>query len=249
VIFLLTDYGYEGPYRGLLHGAAARIAPHIPVIDLMHDLPRFAPRPSSYLLAALLPFLPEDAIVAAVVDPGVGGARPALVAEIDGRFLVLPGNGLAAVALKRARHRRLWQLAPPAHPVSASFHGRDIFVPAAARLALGERPGAAIAAEEIDWREMEGASWPDDLPEIVYIDSFGNCMTGLRAAGAEALTLEIATPRGPLRPMRARTFGDLAAGGVLLYANSLGLLEIAVNQGRADRVLGLEVGSPVRLLA
>jgi hypothetical protein len=226
LLTFFTDFGLAGPYVGPMRAAALEAAPQIPQIDLMHDAPAFAPRPAAYLLAALLEQLPADAAVCAVVDPGVGGA---LLVEADGRKLVGPDNGLLAIAARRADRASWHELTWRPDALSASFHGRDLFAPAAARWAAGEMP---------DHRALEtppvGADWPEDLAEIVYIDRYGNCMTGLRAA------------RAAMPFVRRRTFSEAGAGEVFWYENSCGLAEIAVNRGSAAETLGLEVGAPIQ---
>lgn len=241
-LFLFTDYGLDGPYAGQLKAAALKAAPGLPVIDLMHDAPRFDARAASYLLAAILPHLPAGAAVAAVVDPGVGTAREAHVAELDGRIVTAPANGLLDIPLRQAATAALWRLDWRPEGLSASFHGRDLFVPAAAMLAQGARPGEDLAAVRLEPMPLH-PGWPADLAEVIYIDGFGNCMTGLRAARFPHAAVEVAGHR----LTRRRTFADVPPGRPLLYENSQGLLEIAVNQGRADGTLDLSIGSPVAL--
>jgi S-adenosylmethionine hydrolase len=173
-----------------------------------------------------------------VVDPGVGGERRAAIAEAGGRLYVGPDNGLFEILMRRDENCRFWEVTwrPPA--LSASFHGRDLFAPAAARLALGE-PTAAIAQEAARTAFVD---WPDDLAEIVYIDHYGNALTGLRGECVPAAARLRAGDR-ILPP--ARTFSAVPRGEAFWYVNSNGLAEIAVNAGRADRVLGLAIGSKI----
>lgn len=238
MIVLFTDFGLEGPYVGQMKAVLAREAPGVPVIDLFADAPRFAPKASAYLLAAYADEFPEGTVFLAVVDPGVGTySRVPVVVEADGRRFVGPGNGLFNVVGQRARHvcaqTITWQ---PAR-LSSSFHGRDLFAPVAARIARGEQvTGTALT----DWIEP----WPDELAEVIYVDHFGNAMTGVRAARVAGDTVEVNGHR--LR--RARTFGEVRPGEAFWYENANGLLEIAVNQGRADAVLGIGIGTPIRLV-
>lgn len=238
MILLFTDFGWQGPYIGQMKAAIAQIAPDEPVIDLMHDLPAFSSRPSAYLLAALLDWLPRTAIVCAVVDPGVGGERPPLIVEVDGRTLVGPGNGLFAIALRRAEYSAVRKIGRAPVSLSASFHGRDLFAPAAARIALGEAV-QTLPCEE----EMPGSDWPDELGEIIYIDGFGNAMTGFSAErlGDRALIV------GGRRLRRVRTFIDCAPGEACWYPNSIGLAEIAISRGHAAATLDLDIGSHITL--
>lgn len=241
-IGLFTDFGVAGPYLGQVRGVLLGRAPEIPVIDLMADAPSCRPRAAAYLLAALAPEWPADMVVMAVVDPGVGGDRRPLIAEIDGRWWCGPDNGLFEALLRRATTARCWAITWRPERLSASFHGRDLFAPVAVRLALGERPEDIGTQAVQPWRPAE---WPDELAEIVYGDHYGNAMTGLRAAAmGEGAEIAVAGRR----LARARTFADLPPGGAFWYENSVGLVEIAINQGSAMEILGLEIGSPVQVL-
>lgn len=237
-IFLFTDFGWQGPYVGQMKAAIGQIAPQVPVIDLMHDAPAFSPRPAAYLLAALLDYLPRTAVVCAVVDPGVGGDRPPVIVEVEGRTLVGPGNGLFAIALSRSEYRSVRRIDRAPVKLSASFHGRDLFAPTAARLAVGE----AVHGQPLEG-DMPGADWPTELGEVVYVDGFGNAMTGF---SAERLG-ERALIAGGRRLRRVRTFIDCAPGEAFWYQNSIGLAEIAVSRGSAAAALDLEIGSHISL--
>jgi S-adenosylmethionine hydrolase len=236
MIVLCTDFGLDGPYTGQVKAVLARTAPAVPVIDLFADLPPFRPQPAAYLLAAYGEAFVAGDVLLVVVDPGVGGARAALVIEADGRWYVGPDNGVFEIVLRRARAARCWRVDWRPAALSATFHGRDLFAPVAARLARGEAPPGEQAAP------TRHPDWPDDLAEIVYVDRYGNAMTGLRAALLPAGTeLEAAGVRIP----RARTFGDVAPGGLLWYANANGLAEIAAHEDSAAERLGLAPGSRV----
>jgi S-adenosylmethionine hydrolase len=177
-----------------------------------------------------------------VVDPGVGGARLPVVMMADHHWYVGPDNGLFALVARRATSARVWEITWKPPHLSASFHGRDLFAPAVARLALGESPPGKERAAGLSVR---GDDWPDDLMEIVYIDHYGNGFTGCRAASLSPnARLEIA---GHMLA-RARTFGDVPKGTAFWYQNSNGLAEIAVASGRAVDTLGLAVGMPFRMV-
>ncbi len=244
-LYLFTDFGYDGPYVGLMKAAARRAGLREDrVVDLMHDAPRLRLDAAGLLLARLLPWLPEDAAVAAVVDPGVGTKRRALVARIAGRILVGPDNGLLVPAMKEASSQGLAvsvaEIAWRPAVLSASFHGRDLFVPAAVR-ALTGRP---LATQPLAPADLVGWESPPDPARIIYIDGFGNAMTGLAAAAlGDDARLEVAG-----RTLaRARTFADVPEGEPFWYENALGLVEIAVNQGSAAALLGLAIATPVRI--
>ena len=241
MIVLFTDFGFHGPYTGQMKAVLHQLAPGMQVVDLFADAPRGNPKASAYLLAAYAAWFPVGTIFLCVVDPGVGGTRPAIVLKADGRWYVGPGNGLFELVQRRAIKPRSWDIDFRPERLSASFHGRDLFAPVAATLARGEPPPAQPRVDDADRR----ADWPDDLCEIVYVDHFGNAMTGVRAA--------MLPPNARLASAgrifeRVRTFSDLQPGSAFWYENSNGLAEIAVNQGRADRDLGLQTGGTVEIV-
>ena len=242
MIVLFTDFGPAGPYLGQVEAVLHEAAPGVPAIRLFADAPTAQPRPSAYLLAAYAAWFSAASVFLCVVDPGVGGERQALVIEADGRLYVGPDNGLFELVLRRAKGPRSWEITWRPPHLSASFHGRDLFAPVAARLAWGE-PAAAMARPGQPARQ---ADWPDDLAEIIYIDHYGNALTGLRGDCLPA-SAQLAAAGRPIA--HAPTFSAVPQGAAFWYVNSNGLVEIAINRGRADRVLGLEVGSPLAILA
>jgi S-adenosylmethionine hydrolase len=242
MIVLFTDFGLSGPYTGQVKAVLHREAPGIPVIDLFADAPAGNPKASAYLLAAYASWFPAGTVFLCVVDPGVGGPRPAIVVSADDRWYVGPGNGLFELVERRAARARAWDIAWKPERLSASFHGRDLFAPVAAMLARGEAPPGPLRGDEAH----RCRDWPDDLHEVVYIDVYGNAMTGLRAA---VLAPGARLAAGGRLLERVRTFGDRPPGTAFWYENANGLAEIAVNQGRADRLLGLAIGSRVEVVA
>jgi S-adenosyl-L-methionine hydrolase (adenosine-forming) len=237
LIVLFTDFGLHGPYTGQMKAVLHRMAPSVPVVDLFADAPFGDPKASAYLLAAYAAWFPASTVFLCVVDPGVGGERPALIVAADGRWYVGPGNGLFELVLRRAATTQRFDITFAPARLSASFHGRDLFAPVAAMLARGDEPPGRPRKEETDRRP----EWPDDLAEIVYIDHYGNAMTGLHAA---MLAPEARLAAAGRVLERAATFSDRPPGTAFWYENSNGLAEIAVNQGRAD-AFGLAVGSAV----
>lgn len=241
MIVLFTDFGLSGPYTGQMKAVLAQEAPGVPVIDLFADAPAFDPQASAYLLAAYSGAFPAGAVFLAVVDPGVGGNRRPLALQVDGSFYVGPDNGLFTLVCRRAASvsARVIDWRPPR--LSATFHGRDLFAPVAARLATGRTvDGTTISGESIAKPE-----WPDDLERVIYIDVYGNAMTGLRTPSAAGAGVWIRA--GDALVPYGRTFSDVPPGAPLWYGNANGLVEIAVNGGRADTALGLRIGTPVCL--
>jgi S-adenosylmethionine hydrolase len=213
----------------------------VPVIDLMHDAPAYDPRAAAYLLAALAPECPRGSVLMCVVDPGVGtDERKPAVVRADGRWFVGPGNGLFNVIASRAKTLSWWDITWSPDRLSPSFHGRDLFAPVAAGLALdGEPPGTACvpAARLLP-------DWPAELFRVIYVDHFGNAMTGIRATSLDpARIIEV----NGYEFSFARTFAAAPAGRGFWYANSNGLVEIAINQGSATDRYELKPGNEVTL--
>lgn len=241
MIVVFTDFGSSGPYVGQMKAVLHREAPGVPVIDLFADAPAFDARRSAYLLAAYAIEFPPPAVFLAIVDPGVGSDRRPLMIEADGRRFVGPDNGLFELVWRRAARRRAFAIDWRPERLSASFHGRDLFAPVAARLASA----IDVPLTPIDDLVSEPRSWPEDLPEIVYVDHYGNAITGLRAGGLGSdAVIEIAGRRLE----RRHTFSDAGSGEAFWYENANGLVEISVNRGRADRDLGLAIGAPLRAI-
>src|SRR5438874_10801160 len=144
IIVLFTDFGLEGPYTGQVKAVLHQIAPGVPVVDLFADLPAAKPQPAAYLLAVYGAWFPPGTIILAVVDPGVGGERAAVVVEADSRWYVGPDNGLFELVTRRADRPRIWEISARPEAISASFHGRDQFGPIAALLASADRPAGRL---------------------------------------------------------------------------------------------------------
>lgn len=241
MIVLFTDFGDRGPYVGQIEMVLARQAPNIPVIDLFHDAPTFDAKASAYLLAAYVNEFPPGAVVLGVVDPGVGNVqRKPVMVQVDGRWFVGPDNGLFEVVAKRGANVQSkvqwWEITWRPEQLSNSFHGRDLFAPVAAKLARGEMP----PGERIESRQVFAG--PDDFSVIVYIDHFGNVITGLRARTIDK-TQQLKISGQALA--YARTFSEVQKGQAFWYENANGLVEIAVNRGHAADLLQLNLGDPV----
>ena len=263
VISLLSDFGARDPSAAIMRGVILGICPGAEVLDISHEVAKYRVRDGALLLWCALPYLPVGVHVA-VVDPGVGTARrPLAVRAGRGDLLVGPDNGLLLpVADERlgglAEARELTAARYRLEPVSSSFHGRDVFAPAAAHLACGvpfEDVGPVVPTEE-----LVRLAWPvpaiDDgelRASVIYVDTFGNVKLGALTRDLVAAcgllrwgtALEVAWPDpGGTRPVSrriawARTFGQVTPGEPLLYEDSYGRLCLAVNQGSAAERLGL----------
>ena len=242
MLVLVTDFGLAGPYTGQMKAVLHQEAPGVPQVDLFADAPAFDPRSTSYLLPAYAGFFPLDSVFLVVVDPGVGTDRDAVVLRADGRWFVGPDNGVLAMLARRSRAAHWWRIVRRPRGLSNTFHGRDLFAPVAARLTRGDTEELV----DIEAPAITGEEWPDDRSAICYVDHYGNLLTGMRAGRVSAdARLEV----GGRLVEPARTFGEVAPGEPFWYENSNGLVEIAVNQGRADEVLGIGTGDGVGVVA
>jgi hypothetical protein len=252
-ITLTTDYGLADGFVAACHGVIARHAPAVRVIDVTHQVaPGDVPRAAA-LLAQVVPYLPP-AVHMAVVDPGVGTARRAVAIETPGGTLVGPDNGLlpwAADALGGAT--AVAELTNPAwfaQPVSRTFHGRDVFAPAAARFATGAAlalAGPALAPDQLvrlpDPMVASGDGWLE--AEVLTVDRFGNVQ--LAAAGSALAGLPQAVTVGGMPAVHGDTFTDTRAGELVVLVDSADRVAVAVNGGRASVVLGVSPGDVLRI--
>jgi S-adenosyl-L-methionine hydrolase (adenosine-forming) len=260
-VSLLTDFGLRDPSAAICRGVVLGIAPDAEIADISHEVRKYAIRDGALLLWCALPYLPVGAHVA-VVDPGVGTARRPIALRVErGDHLVGPDNGLLLMAADKlggvTAAVELREAAYQLPVVSTSFHGRDVFAPAAAHLALGvplERLGPSIDPAALvrlpipEPRVTKGAL----ETHVIYVDTFGNVkLTALAPALRDALgdvpfgsrfELELRSSDAPTRRVPvtwAETFGTVGPGEPLLYEDSYGRLCLAVNQGDAAATLGL----------
>jgi S-adenosylmethionine hydrolase len=251
LIALLTDFGLSDPYVGQMKSVLLSAAPGVALLDISHDVaPQNLPQ-AAFFLAATLPWLPPGAVAAAVVDPGVGTDRRVVLAEVGNRWVLAPDNGLLTLVYGSESGCRLYDATPRTPPGSATFHGRDVFAPLAARLAMGEEPRAVASVwTGADPVRLEGL-WPRRVgsrveARVLSVDRFGNVVLNLdvgsygRLPAAPALVAPRAVPLTP-----ATTYGELEQGTVGLLAGSQGYLELAVAGGSAAAKLGLRAGDAV----
>lgn len=241
-IHLITDFGLEGPYTGQVLARLYAEAPEVAAFSLFADAPAFDARLSAYLVAAYGQASAVGDVLLCVVDPGVGTDRAGLALLADGRWFVGPDNGLLEIAAMHAHEVGWWRLDPPPAEASATFHGRDWFAPAAAAIARSRQ----VPGTHCDGPPGGDSDWPMDLAEVVYIDHYGNAMTGLRADGVPADCRLDVCGTG-VEP--GSVFAAGRAGAPFWYRNSNGLVEIAVNRGRADLIPGLALGTRVTYAA
>ncbi len=239
MIVLFTDFGSEGPYLGQVEAKLYQETSGVPIVQLVNNAPVGDPRLSSYLLAATSADFPSGSVFLCVVDPGVGGDRLPVVLKADGKWFVGPDNGLLNSIAVQAGSAHWWIIHWKPEKLSASFHGRDLFAPIVAQLAGGNHP-----EENECYPGPDLECWPADIATIIYIDHYGNALTGWRYS--EELDNKMLVWNGHHSIGQASTFCDVEPGQAFWYRNSSGLVEIAVNQGRADEMLGLIPGSGFR---
>lgn len=241
MVVIFTDFGLNGPYIGQMQASILQMSPKANVVNLFANAPSFNPAAAAHLLSAYVTEFPASTVFLAVVDPGVGSQRRPVVAEIDGRYFVGPDNGLFDVVASRADTAVLREIVWQPDHLSDSFHGRDLFAPVAAHLENQTLPHAWLS----DSIPYPSGSSVTDLQEIIYLDDYGNGITGLRASQIDE------QPRIVIEGYtltHARTFSDVEKGSPFWYRNSNGLVEVAVNCGSAKRELGLSIGTPFEVV-
>ena len=262
IITLLTDYGHDDEFAGICRAVMRGIAPDVPIVDLTHGIPRYGVRQGAIVLRNALPFVPVGVHVA-IVDPQVGTERRGVAIRTgDGRALVGPDNGLLSLAwekcggvveavdISRSPHRL--------EPVSATFHGRDIFAPVAAHLAAGAE--LAEAGQHVDPDELQVLALPQPevregevMAHVLLVDRFGNASLDVGHAdlAGSGLTLgkpvEIEVGGERFIAMFAQTFADVRPGDVILYEDAYRMLAVAVNRGDAASALRLNPNATVVL--
>ena len=262
IVTLLTDYGRTDDFVGVCHGVIRRIHPGAEIVDITHGIERYAVRQGALVLRNTLPYMPTGVHVA-VVDPQVGTERRAIALRTgDGRILVGPDNGLLSLAWERCEGVEVVvDVTRSPHrlePVSATFHGRDIFAPVAARLASGAE--LADAGDPLDPETLARVELPEPREEdgavvahALVIDHFGNVGLNVdhdRLAGT-GITLggHVAVEAGGERYLAtyAQTFADVSPGELLVYQDAYRTLALALNRGDAAGTLGVGVDAEVRL--
>ena len=264
VITFLTDFGVTDDFVGTCHGVMKRIAPEVEIIDITHGVPPQQVLQGALVLRKTLPYMPEG-VHLAVVDPGVGTDRKAIALRSgDGRLYVGPDNGLLVPAAERMGGiAEAWELTEPEYrlsPLSRTFHGRDVFAPAAAFLAGGLAPselGPVLEAAELVRIDVPVAqlSAGEIVAHVLIVDGFGNVQLNLTSSELEQvgitpgtrLELEIGLER--YFAIAARTFADVARGDIVLYEDSYRNISIAINVGDAASVISARAGDRVRIRA
>jgi S-adenosyl-L-methionine hydrolase (adenosine-forming) len=260
LITLLTDFGHQDPFVGMMKGVILRLCPEARIVDLCHETPPYNILGGSFLLQSAVRFFPAGTIHVAVVDPGVGGPRRPIVSVIDQQVFVAPDNGLLSYPMAHGRVQAVRVITASAyflHPVSPTFHGRDVFAPVAAHLARGipvERLGPEVSdAMQLDVPRAQRDASGAVRGQVLWIDRFGNCITNVTQQ--DLGTCGDGTGRGVRilldgRPLGSvvRFFGEAGMGGAGAVIGSTGHLELFSNQGNLAREQGVAPGSSVYLV-
>jgi S-adenosylmethionine hydrolase len=254
IVTLTTDFGLRDPYvaemKGVMLGIARASGRSLQLIDVTHDVERHDITEGALALEAAAPFFPSATVHLAVIDPGVGTARRGLAVAVDGHLLVGPDNGVFTPFLETPGWRA-FEIAEPDYRlprVSRTFHGRDLFAPAAAHLALGLDParlGPPVNDPvRLPWPEVRAVAGAV-AGAIVHADRFGNLITSIHARSLEPLESGMLIRVGGREVPLAGTYGDLAIGRPGALIGSGGRLEIAVREGSAAALLRARRGTPV----
>lgn len=254
VVTLLTDFGGRDGYVAAMKGVIATLAPHSRLIDAAHDVPPQDIQAAAWTLMQYWSLYPKGTIHVAVVDPGVGTARKALCIEADGRFLIVPDNGIASLAMEQAGQLALHAIKPDIHRpgvLSATFHGRDVFAYVAGLLAGGVQTLADLAEPVTQvvrpWWSKAHSTATRIEGEVIHVDHFGNLVTNIHRVQMGDADWAIASIRVGAQVVTRvhRTYADVAAGSVLAVFGSSDTLEIAVNGRSAHVSLGCGRGTRI----
>ncbi len=254
MITLTSDFGLKDPYMAEMKGVILTINPKATLVDITHEIEKFNIRSAAYKLASAAPYFPEGTVHLAVVDPGVGTQRRAIAIKAKNGFFVGPDNGVLILAAKNQGIEHINQLANPNFMllnVSGTFHGRDIFAPAAAYLDKGVRI-AEFGPEIIDpvtpkyaQVEFNGGSFSG---EVLNVDDFGNIITNIAEKDVtfkEGDTIQVELADTPLKIQLGKAYAQAKPKEPILLVGSHGFLEIALNQDRAAKKLHVKAGDRV----
>lgn len=251
----MTDFGLAEPYVAVMKGVILSIAPHASLVDLTHAIPPQDVRRAAFLLLTVIDYFPAGTVHVVVVDPGVGGERRPIAVQTGRACFVAPDNGVLTLALTRQRAEVTIHLTDSDYwlpEVSATFHGRDIFAPVAAYLALGVpiRDLGAPIDDVVRLPAAEPAHQPDGsvLGRIQHIDRFGNCITNVPSHMLRLDTPFVVKVAGSLIWGISPTYSGVEPGIALSLIGSSGFLEIAVCGGNAAEQLGVRVGDAVLIM-
>ncbi len=255
LITFTTDFGLSDHFAGTMKGVVAGIAPQARVIDISHDIAAYNVTEAAFVIAEAWPYFPKGTIHVVVVDPGVGSSRRPVLAEAGGHFFIAPDNGVLSLVFDAVAHkvRMISNTKFMRREVSRTFHGRDIFAPAAAHLAKGAKPaafGKLIHDYVRTWSAKPASKGKDSWRgAILKVDRFGNLITNFAArdfAGITARPFEVRVGAKHIHRL-ALTYAETEVGDLFAIVGSAGYLEIAANQASAAELAGCSAGASVEL--
>jgi S-adenosylmethionine hydrolase len=258
LVALLTDFGHQDGYVGVMKGVILSLAPRVTLVDLSHAVPPQDVLTGAWMLHTAWRYFPEGVVILAVVDPGVGSERRAVAFSAAGRTFVGPDNGLFSYVLAAATPERAVTLDNPAYQLpspSATFHGRDIFAPAAGNLAAGvalTQLGSSVEPSSLVPLPLPRAEWRGGVlvAHVLHIDRFGNAILDVDPAQTDVILSNSAAEVvvGWRRIVRhVRTYGEGPANECALLRDSSGQLAIILRGGSAAQMLRLRRGDEVRV--
>jgi S-adenosylmethionine hydrolase len=255
IVTLTTDFGLQDPYVAEMKAAILGICPNAVAVDVTHDIAKFSIRMGAFVLASAVPYFPDGSVHLAVVDPGVGTPRRPIVIQTKKGFFVGPDNGVLVLAAQKQSIENIHELTNPQFmlpKVSNTFHGRDVFAPAAAHLLNGVKPaefGPEIS--EAAMVEFAHATRKNDelIGEVLHVDGFGNIITNITEPEVEqnrlkgAVKVELTSCE--LRLEFCRAYGEMKPHEPLALIGSHGFLEISINQGNAAEKFKTKAGDTI----
>lgn len=256
IITLLTDFGNQDAYVGIMKGVIAKINPSVNVIDICHSVPPQDIFNGAYLLYTSYKYFPRKTIHVAVVDPGVGSTRDIICVETRDYFFLTPDNGLLSLIIQEERPKNIFRVMNNEYFLpspSNTFHGRDVFAPVAAYLSKGTKPhqlGSMVSQlRQIDFPQPGYKSTGQIEGQIIYIDRFGNLITNIREIHTKDLEInekhiEIKIGKKKVIGLN-NTYTDVKIGRPLVLLGSAGFLEVSINQGNAQKYFGVDKGSKI----
>jgi len=257
IITLTTDFGLKDPYVAEMKAVILSISPKTKIVDITHKIEKFNIKMGAYTLAAACPYFPEDTIHVAVIDPGVGTKRKAILIQTRNSYFIGPDNGILALAAKSQGIKHIYRIENLKFmlpKISNTFHGRDVFAPAAAYLANGTSPsefGPEIPEIVMPTFAKITKTKTTLTGEIIHIDGFGNIITNLREEDCELMgtkkTVKLKLKNTRLKLKLCKAYSEVKAQQPLAIIGSHNFLEISMNQGNAAENFQTRAGDKVRL--
>lgn len=256
IVTLMTDFGTQDAYVGIMKGVIIGINPCVNIIDICHNIPPQDIFSGAYLLSSSYKYFPQGTVHVAVVDPGVGSKRDIVCVEINKHFFLVPDNGILSFILQEEMPKSIVRVTNNKYflPLpSATFHGRDIFAPVAAYLSLGTKPqllgNASDRLNQLETPTPEYTKKKRLIGAVIHIDRFGNLVTNITRKSLKYLSaphkcLEMSIGKKKIAGLQ-NTYADAPAGESLFFFGSAGFLEVSVNQGNAQTYFKAKRGDKI----